>query len=208
MGDGVSPSWDSLSNQADVVKQAIQQYPILGQQELNSVHTDTPGKYGDIESWPPGETGEKGYERPQGLPLNSFGVQVFNGGKTKPTDVLADVVSHRMINTDPTIKKSYQNFKESLTDYQKEKLQRDYEYAKQNDHETRPFNQWAELSRLPAYYRGYTFDQWPENWNRNFYSPEQIKNLDQVRQYLGVTGTPMQADYGRQENWAPQITGK
>jgi hypothetical protein len=203
MGGGSDPTWEGLQNQPGIVDQAIQRYPILGQIGLRGVETNAKGKYGDIESWQPGESGTIGYERPKELPLDKFGVQVFNEGKTKPIDVLADVVSHNLVKTDPKLNQAYQEFKGSLTDYQKGKLQRDYEYDKKNSGEQRPFDQWAEAVRLPAYFRGYTFNQWPDEWNQNFYSPEQIKNLDQVKNYLGVASFPKPSDYGQQERWNP-----
>jgi hypothetical protein len=170
----------------NVFEQAVRQYPILQKLGVKGVYTGGTGKYGDIESWQPGEPGIAGYERPKDIPLDTFGVQVFGGGKTKPIDVLADVASHHLINTDPEIKGYYQEFKSSLTLEQKEKLQRDYQYDKENSGETRPFDQWAEQSRLPAFFRGYTFKQWPDDFNKKVFTPDQIKLFDKVRKYLGV----------------------
>ena len=80
----------------------------------------------------------------------------------------------------------YQEFKESLTPRQKDKLQRDYQHDKETMGETRTFDQWAEASRLPAFFRGYTFSQWDKKWNDEFYTSGQKKMLDKVRNYLGV----------------------
>ncbi|MDC1444481.1 hypothetical protein N8192_00425 [bacterium] len=184
------PPWQSSPTASEdspgVIERALQQYKILQQMNLKGMYTPGVGKYGNIESWQPGEPGTTGYERPKDIPLNTFGVQVFQGGKTKPIDVLADAVSHQLVNTDPVLKKYYQGFKDSLTPKQKEKLQLDYKHAKEVEGETRPFEQWAEISRLPSFFRGYTFNQWPDEFNKQVFTPQQIKMFDQVRKYLGV----------------------
>lgn len=173
--------------QANPWTQALEQYPILGQMGIQGVVTPGPSKYGGgIESWPIGETGEADYPRPTGLASNVFGVQIFDPEKTRPIDVLADVASHYMVYNDPKMKQFYQDFRESLTPRQQEKLQRDYEYAKQNLGETRPFDVFVEHSRLPGFFRGYTFGQWPEKYNKELFTPDQIKLFDKVRRYLGV----------------------
>jgi hypothetical protein len=181
----IVPNQDGQVIPNNAFEQALQQYPILQKVGVKGVYTNTPGKYGDIESWQPGEPGTTGYERPKDIPLDAFGVQVFGGGKTKPIDVLADVASHYMVNTDPTMKQYYQEFKDSLTPRQKEKLQRDYQYDKERG-EKRPFDQWAEASRLPSFFRGYTFNQWPEEFTSKLFNKDQIQLFNKVRDYLGV----------------------
>lgn len=180
----------NANNNPNVIDQAINQYPILKQMGLTGVMTNAPGKYGGIESWPAGETGEPGYERPKELPLNQFGVQVFSsggvGGPIKPIDVLADAVSHNLVKTDPQLKKYYGNFIDSLTEQQYRKLEQDYAYDVNKYQEKRPLFDWATQSRLPAYFRGYTFNQWPDEWNKQFYTPDQINILNKTRDYLGI----------------------
>ncbi len=164
-----------------VISDALKQYPILQNIGLQGVYSDKPLKYhGDIESWSPTEEGEPDNLRPAGLPKGTFGVQVYQGGKTKPIDVLADAVSHHLVNTDPQMKQYYQEFKDSLTPKQQDKLKADYQYAKENEGETRPFEQWVEASRLPAFFRGYTFNQWPKEFTSKLFTPDQIKLFDKV----------------------------
>lgn len=50
-------------------------------------------------------------------------------------------------------------------------------------------------TRLPAYFRGYTFDQWPSDFTSKVFTPEQIQIFDNVRKYLGV-GTAETGDEG------------
>lgn len=169
-----------------VIEQAKQRYKVLREMGLVGVYTDAPGKYGDIEAWPPEEAGTADYKRPEGIPLEKFGVQVFNSGKTKPIDVLADVASHHLVYTDPTMIGYYQQFKDSLTQQQKNGFKEDYQHAIKYEGETRPFDTWLEVSRLPTYFRGYTFNQWPEEFTSKVFTPDQIKLFNQVRDYLGV----------------------
>jgi hypothetical protein len=169
-----------------VFQQALQQYPILRSSGVQGVYTDTPGKYGNIESWSPGEEGSPGYLRPDTLPKDKFGVQIFQGS-VRPIDVLADAVSHHLVNVDPVLKASYSKFKLSLTQEQQLRLKRDYEFAKTKEGETRPFEQWRDVSRLPAYYRGYTFDQWPKEFTSQVFTKDQLQNFDRAREYLGIS---------------------
>jgi hypothetical protein len=39
---------------------------------------------------------------------------------------------------------------------------------------------------MPGFLRGYTFNQWPEEFNKRAYRPEQINLLNKLKQHLGV----------------------
>jgi len=167
-----------------VVDQAVNQYPIL--KNLNVVGQQSIGQQPyKLEFWPPGETGSQDYQRPQNIPINSIGVQIFDKSVT-PKDVLADITSHYLINNDKTVKNLYNQFKSSITKDQQERLKNDYKWAQTNENESRPYNQWLEQTRLPAYFRGYTFDQWPNDFNQKVFTKEQFKIFDKLRNYLGV----------------------
>lgn len=163
-----------------VVDLAMQQFPVLNKIGLKSVV----GQRGDnvLEFWPPGEPGSTDYARPGGLPLNSPGVEV--GPNAKPLDILGDVVSHHLVNTDPMIKKIYSAFTNSVTPQQEQLLQKQYSYARQNEGENRDFETWKETSGLPAYFRGHPFQQWPADFNKRAYTPKQIMLLDGMMRYL------------------------
>lgn len=171
----------ALVAQPSVIDQAMQQYPILRSQGVQGVMNIGGGK-GYLEFWPPGEPGTPDQPRPAQFG-NSPGVEVYSP-QTRPIDILGDVVSHWMVNTDPRIKNYYQQFQKSLTGEQMNRLFQDYQYAQQNEGETRPFDQWATTSRIPAYFRGYAFQQWPADFNSQLYTPDQIAMFDEMMSYL------------------------
>lgn len=139
-----------------------------------------------MESWMPGmATSIPGVDRPQEFPSNKMGVEVFDP-KTRPIDVLGDVVSHHMVNSDPNIASTYQTFQKSMQPWQQDILQQQYQHAQsqQAAPETRSFENWRDVSGLPAYFRGYAFDQWPKEATDKMYTPEQRGMLDSMMSYL------------------------
>ena len=110
-------------------------------------------------------------------------VEVFNS-RTKPEDVAADIASHHMIDSDPVVAQAYRTFLMSLKPWQQKILQNQYVHAQKNFGEARPFAQWAEMTGQPGYFRGYAFGQWPEDFNKRAYTPDQRKLLDDVVKYL------------------------
>lgn len=167
-----------------LLERAQQQYPILRDQGL--LFTDTPNTQTDnmLEAWPPNETGDPSYPRPKEFPIDKYGIQNFSP-KTTPDDVAADVVSHFLVNSDPTLKAEYQQFSDSFnTPAGQDRLRQDYSYARANEGEKRPMAEWAQADRIPAYLRGYTFKQWPVKAYSQMYTPDQIQIMDQIKAYL------------------------
>jgi hypothetical protein len=95
---------------------------------------------------------------------------------------MGDVASHHLRYTDPVVKRAYDQFEQSLTPEQNARLKEQYQYAKKNEGETRPFDQWREHSGLPGYFRGYAFQQWDQP--EQLYTPEQLKSFDAMMNYL------------------------
>jgi hypothetical protein len=175
---------DTVAND-QIWQQAQKQYPYLADKNIDFAYTPGQGR-GYLEFYPPGESGSPEYPRPSQLRMDRPGVQVFDP-RTKPIDILADYVSHYGVNQDPFLAQRYQQFTQSLTPRQQEILRQQYQYY-QNDpqfQERRPFEQWAKISGLPAYFRGYTFNQWDQP--EKMYDSQQLKMLDEVRKYLGIT---------------------
>jgi hypothetical protein len=165
-------------------EQALQQYPAL--QKLGLGYTATPSTSGNmLEFWQPGESGDPTQPRPQGIPLGQPGVEIYSD-KVRPIDVLGDVVSHYLVNTDPKIQSYFQTFSQSMTPQQQQILQSQYAHAQANEGETRPFDEWASQTGLPAYFRGYAFQQWPQDFVAKAYTPEQRYMFDEMMQYLGA----------------------
>lgn len=162
------------------VQAAISQYPILRDLGLQ-VKTSIGASNSMLEFWPPGETGDSAYPRPSSLSSNNPGIEIYSGD-VRPIDVLGDVVSHYLVNTDKKIAGYYQKFQKSLTADQNVILQEQYKYAVKNNGETRPYDEWLKISGMPAYFRGYAFDQWKNT--SDLYTKEQISMFDDMMGYL------------------------
>lgn len=168
------------TTQEDVFQKAMKEYPILNRMDL--MYKNNPGAgNGMLEFWPPDESGTPQYPRPVDFPMGKAGVEVYDQN-TRPIDILGDVVSHQLVQTDPTIKQHYEEFQQSMTPDQQSRLREQYQYAQQNEGEKRPFDQWSKLSGVPAYFRGYPFQQWDNP--QELYTPEQMKKFDAMMEYL------------------------
>lgn len=172
----------SASQGASLLSQAQKQYPYLSGKNLSAIYTPSPTDQRQLEFYAPGESGTAQQPRPTSLPLNQPGIQIFNS-RVRPLDILADYVSHFAVNSDPRLQQWYQQFQTTLDP---KIMQQRYLWAVKNEGETRPFDEWLKSSGAPAYFRGYTFNQWPADFNQKAYTQQQIKLLDAVRSYLGV----------------------
>ena len=157
---------------------AVKQYPIIERSGVIGVMTPKKDSNNMLEFYPPGES-----ERPSSIPLDRPGVEIFNERAT-PLDVLGDVVSHYLVKTDPVVSGYYEQFKKSMSPQQLYLLHEQYQYARKNEGEVRPFEQWLEIAGLPAYFRGYPFKQWPDDFNERAYTPQQRNMLDEMMKYL------------------------
>lgn len=180
MNEGLSQEGLQWGDGLNLLNKAKQEYPILGGLNLQYKYNPTGGR-GMLEFWPQDEPGTQKFPRPQEFPLDSLGVEVYDP-RTRPIDILGDVVSHHLTETDPTIKQFYEIFKTSLTNTQKATLKSQYKWAKQNENETRPYSVWEKQTGLPGYFRGYPFQQWEEA--AAMYTPDQLDNLDAMMAYL------------------------
>lgn len=95
---------------------------------------------------------------------------------------MGDVASHHLRFTDPIVKRAYDEFRQSITPQQESRLQEQYRYAKKNEGEKRPFDDWREQSGLPGYFRGYAFQQWDQP--EQLYTAAQLKSFDSMMNYL------------------------
>jgi hypothetical protein len=181
-----SPSFEPPPQTPNLLNQAQETFPLLKKYDIDYVETPQQGK-GYLEFWPGDEEGTKDYPRPDSLKKGKPGLQVFDPS-TRPIDVAGDIVSHHLINEDKTIKKHYADFKDSLTDDQKDRLKEQYQHAKDNEGETRSYKKWEEHSGLPAYFRGYAFQQWTKGRDdpaaAELYTPEQLDKFDDMLKYL------------------------
>jgi len=91
-------------------EKALEMYPKLSSvpisyKESLTDKTDVPY----LEFWPQKEEGSPDRPRPKDIDINKLGVEVYKP-TTRPEDVAGDIVSHHMVNTDPTLKKIYSDF--------------------------------------------------------------------------------------------------
>jgi hypothetical protein len=155
---------------------AKKEYPYLADKDIAFDYAPGQGR-GFLEFYSPEETGSPEYPRPQNIPLGRVGVQVFDP-KT--------YVSHYGVENDPYLSERYQQFQQSFTPEQQQRLQEQYAYYQQHPEykESRPYEEWLKASGMPGYFRGYTFNQWDDA--KDMYTPEQLKTLDAVRSYLRI----------------------
>jgi hypothetical protein len=119
----------------------------------------------------------------QGTDKTPAKIEIYNPNVTLD-DLAGEVVSHQLVNTDSFLGHVYSKFKDSLTKDQMNRLQEQYQWAQNKEGETRPFEVWKTLTGLPAYFRGYLFNQWPDEFNKKAYTPDQIDLFNNTRQYL------------------------
>ena len=159
---------------------AQKEYPVLQGLGLSYKYNPGGGK-GWLESWPAQETGTPEAPRPPEFPLGKQGIEIYNP-QTRPIDIMGDVASHFMTQSHPEIAKHFETFANSMEPWQHDNLKDQYAFAKQFHGEKRPFEDWKQMSGLPAYFRGYAFDQWPDA--QSMYTPQQIQNFDSMMRYL------------------------
>jgi hypothetical protein len=170
----------------DVFEQAMEMYPALRGLGIEYKISPNPEERRMLEFYPPNEKGSLDKPRPRELPINKIGVEVYNED-VKPLDVLGDVTSHWLIYNDPEYKRYYDNFVQSMTPKQKQRLKGQYEHYVSKEGEERPYEQWEQMTGLPAYFRGYPFKQWPDEFNKVAYTSEQREMLDRMMNQLSGT---------------------
>jgi hypothetical protein len=175
--------------QPNLLQQAQEQYPVLKNHDYGYTENFRPGG-GFLEHWEPGEAGVAPTPqtpldglRPAALPMDKPGLEIRDPN-TRPIDILGDITSHHLINVDPVVKGAYQQLQASMTPQQHAMLQDQYQYAQKNEGENRSYEDWKSASGMPGFLRGYTFQQWPKEFNDRAYTPEQRGNLDKLMSYL------------------------
>ena len=166
----------------DLMQQAKSAYPYLRDKKFGFVSTPNEQDRRSLEFYAAGEPGSPEEPRPKELPLDMPGVQVFKS-KVKPIDILGDYVSHHAVKSDPVIKPIYDEFVRTIDP---NLLQHRYEYDVKHSGEKRPLQQWAEASGIPSMFRGYTFGQWPSDFNDKIFTPQQKAIMDKAKKVLGV----------------------
>jgi len=163
-----------------LVDAAKREFPILNTLDMQYKFTPRQDS-GYLEFWQADEPGTTEHPRPPEFPMGKPGVEIYDLN-TKPIDIMGDIASHLLKDTDPVIKDYYEQFQRSMTPEQIERLKEQYAWAQAHYQESRPFEAWREHSGLPGYFRGYAFQQWDRPKER--YTPAQLNMFDDMMQYL------------------------
>jgi hypothetical protein len=175
-----------------LMQRTIQQYPILGKYQGQLAATYTPNTgMPNLETWPPGETGTgpPGRYRPTALPPDKYGAEIYDTN-VDPMMLMGDYTTHALRFIDPNVKNAYAVFQQMwmANPASQGKMQEDYQWARKNEGEDRPFGQWLEMSGMPGYFRGYLFQQAPRWWQKRYYTPQMIDLFNNVDAYLKGKG--------------------
>lgn len=172
-----------LHDDSNLLEQAQQEFPVLKDHDIGFKYSEGKAPF-MMESWSPGMTESiPGVNRPKEIAPDKFGVEVYDP-HTRPIDIAGDIVSHHLVDKDPTIKEAYKKFADSIEPWQENIMKEQHQHAKDNYGEERSFEDWKKTSGLPAYFRGHPFKQWSDTPSEKMYTPEQIKHLDGMMNYL------------------------
>lgn len=182
----------------NLLDQARAQYPVLKGQDYGYTENFKPNA-GYLEHWDPGDPGMAPNSptsldalRPAALPMNKHGLEIRDPN-TRPIDILGDIASHHLRFTDPVVKGAYDKLQGSMTPDQQNILQDQYQYAQKNEGETGSYDDWKDRAGMPGFFRGYTFQQWPKEFNDKAYTPEQRSSLDGLMGYLKGGPAPQES---------------
>lgn len=156
-----------------IVDEATKKYGFLKKHNFAQIVTPQEGR-GYAETWPAGEVGGEDYPRPQEIPLDRNGVQIF-----QPDKFTIDDIAGEAMHIDPQAQEVRKNFYNTLTPSQFSELRRQPDYMAGNvDDERRIQN------AVDAAMRGYVVNQWPKEAVDTFFTPDQRAMLDGLKQYM------------------------
>ena len=190
-------------NSKSVYDAAVEMYPILEEYPYTVVETPDKNSPYYLEHFSPEETDSPEYPRPDGIPIDEYGLQIFKD--VKPEDVAGDIISHHLVNADEILSKKYQRFKDVVP---LETMVSRYNYHKENLGEERNFNDWVERTGYPELFRGYVFNQFDEKTKNKIYTPEQIEVLDDIKEYITKTDDVLEYNQGGTVEKNPYVSEK
>lgn len=155
-----------------IADQAYEKYPKLKDYGFNFIApTDgakSDGRY--LETYPADERDNPMPGKPT--------IQQFDPSMTGE-DFMGETL-HILPKIDPYVGAIRQQFIDSMTLPQRQKLMDQYDYAKKNFGEKRPYDQWENMSGTDAWFRGHLTGQFPDD----VYEPAQLQMFDNLRNYL------------------------
>lgn len=160
---------------ANLLDRARSQFKVVDRRTVGWVFQASPpdddGRI--LEFYPPGE--EDSFDP------DHYAIETF-GSAARVLDVAGEVASHYLVKGhDLTMVNYYTRFARSLNYEQHAHLVEQYQYAVDNNGEERPYETWKTVSGLPAYFRGWPFQQ---GWPPSFYTAKQRTLLDNMMRYL------------------------
>lgn len=148
---------------------------------LNLKRIDTPGESPEgyiAETWAAGSPGYQSptryVPRPQGIPIDQHGVQVF-----EPTKFSEDDLAGEALHLDPVAAKYRDAFEKSVTPQQLEEIKQQPDYLAPNTDVAAQMR-----SGIDATMRGYLVGQWPAADVQRFFTPKQKEMLDKLKTYM------------------------
>jgi len=175
----------------DIFAKAKNTYPLLNDYDIHYVNSpmkDAPYK---LEAWSPGTKNNGMKDRPNQIPQDKYGVEVYQPD-TSEHDVAADIVSHFLVEKDPEVKKHYQQFSKEITEGQKKFLKGDYQeeqrlYKEGKAGDPGSFEEWLPRVGIPAALRGMAFNQYPNPEDRKQFglTTKQQEAIDGIMKRVG-----------------------
>lgn len=160
-----------------LLSDAAEQYPFVKQHNPVVVMGQRDGDY--AETWWKGDEGDSQYPRPQDIPMDRVGVEVFKPNAFGPSDLAAE-----MLHVDPIANGTRQQLLNSLSPQQIATLKRASADYKQSIDMGMPEDK-AMNNAVDSAMRGYTVGQWPQSANDQMgYTPQQQRQLDSLKSYM------------------------
>lgn len=164
-----------IAKSKSIADQAYEQYPRLRSYGFQFMDSRGDPKAGSrkLETYPADET-----DNPMpGQPT----IEQFDPTMTA-NDFMGETL-HILPKVDPYVGHIRQQFIDSMTPDQLSRLQGQYDHAVANEGETRPFDDWKDMSGHDAWFRGHITGQWP----KDLYTDEQSQLFGTLQDYLKST---------------------
>jgi hypothetical protein len=156
---------------------ALAGYPRLQNQDIQARFNPAPppGNRGSLEFYPKDEAHNP---TPGQTLIDVFDPRLLQNQGELRQALFGDAL-HAMPETDPNFHAMREELWNSRVPWQQRMDQRSYETSG----DTRPYDQWADVSRKDAWIRGYLAPDRNDEW-RGSYSPDQVAILNRMREYL------------------------
>ena len=171
-----------------LLEEATKTYPFIAKHNPMVVVNPMEDK-GFAETYPIGETGaplpEGGFSKHSSLPIDRVGVEIFKPDQFTHHDLAAE-----MLHIDPVANQAREALTKTWSPKQLKTLKEHaLDYQATLD-EGRPETD-AIKNATDSALRGYTVGQWPEEINKALaYSPEQLKVLNSLKNYMATGNEP------------------